>query len=194
MVEADPLRKYVEAGIAFTQLTKAKAEAMVRELVKAGDVQREQAQDRVDELLDRSRKSTEGLVGLIRRELAQQLSSMGFATKDDVERLDARLDAMAAAAPASAASGSRGSSGSGGETAAEASGEPAAVKAKKAARTAKATPAAKVAKVATATPAAKVAKAAKQTSGVTASPPGTAARTATSKASKAPRRPSGAHG
>ncbi|HEX2700181.1 MAG TPA: hypothetical protein VHM89_08275 [Acidimicrobiales bacterium] len=97
MAEADPLRKYVEAGIAFTQLTKAKAESIVRELVKAGDVQREQAQERVEDLLDRSRKSTEGLVGIVRREIAQQLSTMGFATKDDLDGFEARLSSRLAA-------------------------------------------------------------------------------------------------
>lgn len=103
MAEADPLRKYVEAGIAFTQLTKARAEAIVRELVKAGDVQREQAQDRVEELLDRSRKSTEGIAGLVRREIEKQLSSMGFATKDEVDKLEARLEGRLAAMATAAA-------------------------------------------------------------------------------------------
>ncbi len=103
MAEADPLRKYVEAGIAFTQLTKARAEAIVRELVKAGDVQREQAQDRVEELLDRSRKSTEGIAGLVRREIEKQLLSMGFATKDEVDKLEARLEGRLAAMATAAA-------------------------------------------------------------------------------------------
>jgi len=100
MAEADPLRRYVEAGIAFTQLTKARAEAMVRDLVKAGDIQREQTQDWVDELLDRSRKSTDSLVALIRSEIAQQLSSMGFATKKDLARLETRVDRLEAVTPA----------------------------------------------------------------------------------------------
>ena len=101
MSEHDPLRKYVEAGIALTQLTRARAEAIVKELVKAGELQREQAQDRVEELLDRSRKSTESLGGMIRKELGQQLSSMGLATKAEVEALEARLEARIAAATGS---------------------------------------------------------------------------------------------
>ena len=160
MAEADPLRKYVEAGIAFTQLTKAKAEAMVRELVKAGDVQREQAQDRVDELLDRHRRNTDGLVALVRREMAQQLSSMGLATKDDVARLEARLDSLQAATPAP--------------------GRSAPAKATKAAK-----PTSKAAK-----PAAKAATTkptAARTAGA-APPPGTAARTGAAKSPR--RRPS----
>jgi len=103
MDEADPLRKYVEAGIAFTQLTKARAEAIVRELVKAGEVQREQAQDRVEELLDRSRKSSDGLVGLVRREIEKQLSSMGFATRGEVDELEARIEARLTATQAGTA-------------------------------------------------------------------------------------------
>lgn len=97
MTDSDPLRRYVEAGMALTQLTRARAEAMVKDLVRAGEVQREQAQDRVEELLDRSRRSTEGLIGLVRKEVAQQLSSMGFATREDLEKLEARLEGRLAA-------------------------------------------------------------------------------------------------
>lgn len=107
MAEADPLRKYVEAGIAFTQLTKAKAEAIVRELVRAGEVQREGAQDRVDELLDRSRKSTEGLVGVVRREIAAQLASLGLATQADLAELEQRLRRPAPAQPPTGGAGGR---------------------------------------------------------------------------------------
>ena len=102
MSESDPLRKYVEAGIALTQLTRARAEAIVKDLVRAGDVQREHAQDRVEELLDRSRKGTDGLVGLIRREMSEQLSAMGFATKQDLAEMEARLVERLGGAPSTA--------------------------------------------------------------------------------------------
>jgi polyhydroxyalkanoate synthesis regulator phasin len=95
MTEADPMRRYVEAGLALTQLTRAWAEAMVKDLVKAGDVQRENAQDRVEELVERSRKGTEAMVGLIRKEIGNQLSALGFATKDDLERMEQRLTGTA---------------------------------------------------------------------------------------------------
>ena len=164
MAEADPLRKYVEAGIAFTQLTKSRAEAIVRELVKAGDIQREQAQERVEELLDRSRRSTDGLVGIVRREIAQQLSSMGFATRDDLERFEARLESrLAAMAPKPG-------------TPARKASEPAS------------RPAAKPAKPASdpgGPPAGAAAKTATRSAGpVAAAPPGTAARKAAASPSR----------
>lgn len=181
MAEADPLRKYVEAGIAFTQLTKARAEAIVRELVKVGDVQREQAQDRVEELLDRSRKSTEGLVGLVRREIAQQLSSLGFAKQEDVDRLEARLEgglqATTAAKPPPAPAGGAAAAGKTAAAGKAAKGAPG-----KAGATAKATKPTKATGKATkaattVTGAAAKARPPADKAGATP-PPGTAARTA----------------
>jgi polyhydroxyalkanoate synthesis regulator phasin len=105
MSDSDPLRRYIEAGIALTQLTRSRAEAIVKELVKAGEVQREHAQERVDDLLDRSRKGTGDMAATIRGEIAEQLSAMGFATKADLAALEARLTARFAAATGQPATG-----------------------------------------------------------------------------------------
>ena len=69
MAQTDLLKKYLDAGLAFTQMTQQRAEAIVRDLVKAGEVQAEHAQQRRNELVDRSRKNTERLVEQIRREV-----------------------------------------------------------------------------------------------------------------------------
>jgi polyhydroxyalkanoate synthesis regulator phasin len=95
MAQNDRLRRYFEAGAAFTQITRKKAEAIVKDLVKAGEIQRDQAQDRVDELVERSRKNTEALVGLIRKETAAQLGVLGIATKQDIARLEAKIAKLA---------------------------------------------------------------------------------------------------
>src|SRR3954466_11583483 len=93
MPQNDMLKRYLDAGIAFTQMTRARAEGIVKDLVKAGEVQRDQTQERVDELMDRSRKNTEQLLELVRAEVRQQFSAMGLATKDDIQRIEARLNA-----------------------------------------------------------------------------------------------------
>ena len=102
MAQNDMLKRYLDAGMAFTQLTRARAEAIVKDLVKAGELQREQTQERVDELLERSRKNTDQLRDLVRKEIRQQLSSIGLATKDDIARLERKIAGGAAkkAAPA----------------------------------------------------------------------------------------------
>ena len=102
MAENDMLRRYLDAGIAFTQMTAERAENIVRDLVKAGEVQTEQAQQLVEEVLDRSRQNTERLLELVRSEITQQVSNLGLASRDDVERLVRRLTGGAAAAKKSA--------------------------------------------------------------------------------------------
>jgi polyhydroxyalkanoate synthesis regulator phasin len=101
MAQNDMLKRYLDAGMAFTQLTRARAEAIVKDLVKAGELQREQTQERVDDLLERSRKNTDQLRELVRKEIREQLSSIGLATKDDIARLERKLGGGAKkAAPA----------------------------------------------------------------------------------------------
>ena len=99
MPQNDLLKRYLDAGLAFTQMTRSRAEAIVKDLVKAGELQQKQAQKQVDDLLERSRKSTEQLLDVIRSEITSQLSSMGLATKDDIARLEAKIGASG---PASA--------------------------------------------------------------------------------------------
>ncbi|MDQ1403161.1 MAG: hypothetical protein QOG03_1477 [Actinomycetota bacterium] len=78
MAENDTLKRYLEAGMAFTQMTRSRAQAIVKDLVHAGEVQREQAQDRVEELVERSRKNTDALLALVRKEIRSQLNEMGI--------------------------------------------------------------------------------------------------------------------
>jgi polyhydroxyalkanoate synthesis regulator phasin len=91
MEQNEVFRRYLDLGAAFTHVTRERAEELMRELVRLGDLQREQAQGWVDDVLDRSRKNTEALLDLIREEVARQLSSMSLVTRDDVSRLVTRL-------------------------------------------------------------------------------------------------------
>jgi len=71
----DGFRKYFEAGAVLGHVTRARAEEIVRELVNAGEVQRGQASDWVDDLVERSRKASEELVAVVRKEVQNQLHS-----------------------------------------------------------------------------------------------------------------------
>ena len=95
MPQSDIWKRYLDAGVEFTNMTRSRAETIVKELIKAGEVQREQRQQRIEELLERSRKNTEDLVSAVRKELSQQLSVLGVATKDDLARLEAKVDKLA---------------------------------------------------------------------------------------------------
>jgi colicin import membrane protein len=73
MANNERIRKYLDAGSVFGQVTRGRAEEIVRELVNAGDIQRSQAQEWVDTLVDRSRKSSEQIIEMVRHEVAAQL-------------------------------------------------------------------------------------------------------------------------
>ena len=45
MTENDGLRRYVEAATTLTQITRSRAEELVRDLIKAGELERHRAQD-----------------------------------------------------------------------------------------------------------------------------------------------------
>jgi polyhydroxyalkanoate synthesis regulator phasin len=91
MPENDLLRRYLDAGIAFTQMTRQRAEGIVRDLVAAGEVSREQATSRVEELVERSRQNTEALLALVRREVDDRLAQLNLVSRDDVTALIGRL-------------------------------------------------------------------------------------------------------
>ena len=82
MAQNDILKRYLDAGQDF-----------VRELVKAGEVQREQAEKWIEDLVERNRKQGEELVNLVRREVAEQLKNLGL---DDLAKRTRPAKAAAA--------------------------------------------------------------------------------------------------
>lgn len=74
MPNNERIRKYLDAGSVFGQVTRGRAEEIVRELVNAGDIQRSQAQEWVDTLVERSRKTSEQIIEMVRHEVSAQLS------------------------------------------------------------------------------------------------------------------------
>ena len=76
MASNERIRKYLDAGTVLGQVSRGRAEEIVRELVNAGDIQRSQAQEWVDNLVERSRKSSEQVLELVRHEVATQLEKI----------------------------------------------------------------------------------------------------------------------
>jgi polyhydroxyalkanoate synthesis regulator phasin len=104
MAQDDLLKRFLDAGMAFTAMTQQRAEAIAKDLVKAGEMQAEQAQAAAQELFDRSRKNTEKLVDQIRREVRDQIGNLGLATKADIARLDRKISSQSSTgAPRSSA-------------------------------------------------------------------------------------------
>ena len=91
MATNDRWQEYLDAGRAWTQMTRKQAETVVKDLVKRGELQQERAKKAVDDLLERSRKNAEELNKIVRKEIQSQISALGIATKDDLARLERKL-------------------------------------------------------------------------------------------------------
>ncbi len=63
----------------------------MQELVKSGEVQRKEARTKVEELIERSRKSSESLLSVVRDEVGNQLHSMGITNLEDLAKQVASL-------------------------------------------------------------------------------------------------------
>jgi len=87
MPKQNPLERYVTAGMAFSQVTRKRAESLVRDLVKEGEVGRDHASDWVEELVARSRRSAEHLSELVRHEVKRQVEQLGLVNSDDVTKI-----------------------------------------------------------------------------------------------------------
>ena len=98
MAQSDILKRYIDSGLAFTAMTQARAEALVKELVKAGEVQAEQAREAVSDLVERSRKNSEQLLETVRREVKEQITSLGLVSKADLDKAEQRLATLIGAA------------------------------------------------------------------------------------------------
>jgi len=114
MASNDVLARLLDAGMSFTQMTQARAEAIVKDLTKTGDIRKKEAQRVTQQLVDRGRESTEKVLAMVQAEVAKQVGRFA-AQLDDVE---SRLEDLAeqvrshlpgasapAAAPATASAG-----------------------------------------------------------------------------------------
>jgi polyhydroxyalkanoate synthesis regulator phasin len=94
MAQNDLIKRLLDAGLQFTQMTQRRAEELVADLVQAGEVQAEQAQTFVSEVYDRSRKNSEELVDRIRVEVRNQVAALDLVTRDVVNRLEQQVETI----------------------------------------------------------------------------------------------------
>lgn len=88
-MDRNDLRRYMEATVG--KLTPAKAQEMARSIVGSQSKGREQVQRVAQDLLEWSKSNRERMTELVRREVREQLRSMGVATRDEVDALKKRV-------------------------------------------------------------------------------------------------------
>jgi DNA-binding protein HU-beta len=92
MTSNDLIKRLIDAGLSFTQMSQAKAEEIAKDLQEAGQLRVDEAQATVQDLMARGRENTENLMRLVQREVSKQLESMGV----DLSDLEARVEDLAA--------------------------------------------------------------------------------------------------
>jgi len=90
----DDLRRVATFASGVAEITRNRAEDIVRTWSRGGDAPREQVQEMVRELMDWSRQNRKELVRIVRSEIETQIASLGVATTRDLERLEQRVDKL----------------------------------------------------------------------------------------------------
>lgn len=84
------LKKVLLAGIGLTAMTVDKADSFVKELVKKGRLTVEEGKELEQELKRQSKEEAQEFLN----KLDAKKSSVEYATKEDVKRLEEKLDAL----------------------------------------------------------------------------------------------------
>src|SRR3954453_21941627 len=85
------LKRILDTGGSYAEMSQKKAEKLFAEFVKAGQVRRKDAEKMVQRLVERGRERTEYLITVIKAEVTKQLG-MFAGRMDDIE---ARVEEMA---------------------------------------------------------------------------------------------------
>jgi len=87
----DVVKKAMLLGLGVISLTKEKAEEAVDDLIKRGEVSREERFKMVVKLLKEAEKQEEELSGKISEIVQKAITKIGLATKKDLEDVSNRL-------------------------------------------------------------------------------------------------------
>ena len=87
----DEIRRVVVITSGVVELTRNRAEAIVRDLIKSGELSGGQATQIAKDLMERSNQNRKEILNLVRTEIGNQTDAFGFASKRDIERLERRI-------------------------------------------------------------------------------------------------------
>ena len=88
--------KLMMAGLGVATMTREKAEQLFDEYVEKGKASKEDRGGFVKDVMDRADESRRDLEKLISEQIRNVVNGMELATKDDVKRIEAKLDQLLA--------------------------------------------------------------------------------------------------
>ena len=104
MPQAPDWQRYLEAGMQFTEMRRSQARRVANDLVEQGHLARDQVTSAVDEIVAISRRRTDEMREVVRKEVQRQLGGLGLATKADLAKLEKKMNKANRVAKTKAAS------------------------------------------------------------------------------------------
>ncbi len=92
----EALDKIMLAGLGAMSMTREKAESIFDEYVEKGKAQKEQRAGFVREVMEHAEKAKGDMEKVISEQVEKAMAKQPLATKDDVKRLEAKLDQLLA--------------------------------------------------------------------------------------------------
>ena len=90
----DEFRRLALFTSGVAELTRHRAEQIVRDMVKSGEVRRDQAGSLVKTVMDLGRINRSEFIEMMRGEIRNQIAALGVATNRDVEHLERRVSRL----------------------------------------------------------------------------------------------------
>jgi poly(hydroxyalkanoate) granule-associated protein len=88
------IRRGILLGLGALSLTHEKAKSFVDEMVKRGEVTKDEGVKLVEEILDRAKEQERRINEKISDEIRKAIDSLGVASKEDVARLEKRIEEL----------------------------------------------------------------------------------------------------
>jgi poly(hydroxyalkanoate) granule-associated protein len=90
----ETMNKIMLAGLGALSMTRERAEKIFDEYVQRGEAARGDREGFVRDLIDSADRAREDLAKVVRTQLHQVVEEMNLATREDIARLQARLDEL----------------------------------------------------------------------------------------------------
>lgn len=90
----DGIEKAISLGLGIIAAGKEQIEKAVEELVKKGEVSRTESKELVDDLVRKGGDLKRQMESMVQERVNSILKETRFATREDIERIERRLDAL----------------------------------------------------------------------------------------------------
>ena len=90
----DSIHKMFLAGVGLAAMTKDKIDEHVKELVEKGKLSEKEGREIADEMLKKSKQAKDDLEKQVEKQVQQSLQALQIASKEDIEKLEARIEKL----------------------------------------------------------------------------------------------------